>query len=129
MLSVIFASLGSFISEISSSIIKFETDHKKESIYTAGFINMLFGMFIFASIAFFRDSFVFSLASLPTFSVKAFLEILQGWATMNAIQKVDRSSYAFIRNLTIPLLLLADYFIGFTLRPAQLAGILVIFIV
>lgn len=129
MLSVIFASLASFIEEISSSIIKFEADHKKESIYTAGFINMLFGIFIFVLIAFFRNSFIFSLASLPTFSIKAILEILQGWATMNAIQKVDRSSYAFVRNLTIPLLLLTDYFIGFALRPAQLAGVLVIFII
>lgn len=127
MLTVIFASLGSFIDEISSSIIKFETDHHKESIYTAGFINMIFGISAFAFIAFFRNSFVFSLASLPTFITKTVLEILQAWATMNAIQKVDRSSYAFIRNLTIPLLLIVDYLVGFALQPAQLVGIIIIF--
>jgi|SRR3989338_8179176 len=127
MLTVLFASLGSFIDEISSSIVKFETDHRKESIYTAGFINMLFGILAFAVIAFFRNSFLFSLASLPTFAVKAILEIFQAWATMNAIEKTDRSSYAFIRNLTIPLLLVVDYLVGFALRPTHLVGIFIIF--
>lgn len=126
MLTVIFASLASFIEEINSSIIKFETDHHKESIYTAGFINMLFGIVAFTLIAFSRSSFVFNLASLPTFSVKAILEILQAWATMNAIQKVDRSSYAFVRNLTIPLLLVVDYFIGFAVGSTQWLGIFII---
>src|SRR3989344_6597948 len=127
MLTVIFASFASFIEEISSSIIKFETDHKKESIYTAGFIIMLFGITAFVIIAFFRNSFVFSLASLPTFAVKAVLEIFQAWASMNAIEKTDRSSYALIRNLTIPLLLVVDYLVGFALRPTHLVGIFIIF--
>ena len=129
MLTVIFASFASFIEEISSSIIKFETDHKKESIYTAGFINMLFGITAFVIIAFFRNSFVFSLASLPTFAAKAVLEIFQAWASMNAIEKTDRSSYALIRNLTIPLLLIVDYLVGFTVHPNQWLGILIILII
>src|SRR3989344_1809856 len=104
MLTVLFASIASFLGEISSSIIKFETDHKKESIYTAGFINTLFGTAAFLLLAYFRGSFVFSSASLPTFIPRAILEIIQAQMSMLALMKSDRSTYAFLRNLTIPLL-------------------------
>src|SRR3989344_3309623 len=105
MLTVLFASIASFLGEISSSIIKFETDHKKESIYTAGFINFLFGILIYIFVAYWRKSFIFSFASLPTFTLRAFLEILQTHVSLLAVMKTDRSTFAAIRNLTIPFLL------------------------
>ena len=127
MLAVIFASLGSFVEEISSSIIKFETDHKKESVYAAGFINTLFGVLVFVGIAAFRNSFIFSLASLPTFAIKAVLEIFQAYISMLALMKTDRSTYAFVRNITIPLLLVVDLLLGFTVSSGQWIGISLIF--
>ena len=127
MISVLFASLASFIDEVSSSIIKFETVHKKETVYTAGFINTLFGILVFLAIAAFRNSFVFSLASLPTFAIKAVLEIFQAQASMLAIMKTDRSTYAFVRNITIPLLLATDLLLGFTVSSGQWIGITLIF--
>ena len=129
MLSVLFASVASFISEISSSIIKFEVSHKKESIYTAGFINVLFAAAVFILLAIFRGSFVFSLASLPTFTLRAFLEILQAHMSMKALVKTDRSTFAFVRNLTIPLLLVVDLIVGFTIGFNQWLGIGVIALV
>lgn len=129
MLSVLFATISSFIGEISSSVIKFEVDHKKETVYTAGFINMIFGLLAFSALAIFRGKFVFSLASLPTFSLRAILEILQAQVTMFALVKADRSTNAFVRNLTIPLLLIVDLAIGFSVGVNQWIGILLIFAV
>lgn len=129
MLSVLFATISSFIGEISSSVIKFEIDHKKETIYTAGFINTIFGALAFSALAIFRGRFIFSLASLPTFILRAFLEILQAQMTMLALVKSDRSTYAFVRNLTIPLLLIVDLAVGFFVTANQWAGILLIFVV
>jgi len=126
MFAVLFASLGSFFEEVSSSIIKFETDHKKESVYAAGFINTLFGILIFAAIAFGRKSFIFSMASLPTFIPRAILEIFQAQMTMLAIMKADRSTYSFVRNLTIPLLIIVDFLIGYSISFYQLSGIILI---
>ena len=126
MLTVLFASIGSFIEEISSSIIKFETENKKESIYSAGFITMLFGAIAFAGLAFFRGSFIFTAASLPFFLPRAVLEIVQIHFSMLATMKSDRSTFAFVRNLTIPLLLISDFFLGFTLQFNQFVGVLVI---
>lgn len=129
MLTVIFASLGSFIDEISSSIIKYETDHKKESVYTAGFINTLFAALILIAVALARGSFVFSLLSLPTFIARAVLEIFQSHMTMMAVMKADRSSFVFVRNLTIPILLIVNLFLGFTVNVSQWIGIAIVFAV
>lgn len=129
MFSVLFAAVSSFIGEISSSVIKFEVDHKKETVYTAGFINVVFGLLVFSLLAIFRGKFVFSLASLPTFSLRAILEILQAQVTMFALVKTDRSTNSFVRNLTIPLLLIVDLIIGFPVVASQWAGILLIFLV
>ena len=126
MLTVLFASLGSFIEEISSSIIKFETDHKKESVYTAGFINGLFALIVFAALAFWKGKFIFVAASLPTFMPKLILEVLQAQMQMLALMKADRSTFAFVRNLTIPLLLLTDLILGFSVSVNQWIGIAII---
>ncbi|OGY65646.1 MAG: hypothetical protein A3I89_02075 [Candidatus Harrisonbacteria bacterium RIFCSPLOWO2_02_FULL_41_11] len=98
-------------------------------MYSAGFINFLFGMLIFTAIAYWRNSFIFNLASLPTFTLRAFLEIIQTHAMLLAITKTERSTYAIVRNLTIPLLLIVDFLIGFTVSPIQWFGISLIFLV
>jgi len=123
MLTVLFASIGSFIEEISSSIIKLETTHKRESIYSAGLISMFFGGLVFATAALFQGNFVFSFASLPTFVPRAILEILQMHMTMLAMAKANRSTFAFVRNLTIPLLLASDILFGFRVSFNQWFGI------
>lgn len=129
MLSVLFASIASFVSEVSSSIVKFEVSHHKESVYTAGFINVIFATAVFTVLAVFRENFVFSLASLPTFTLRAFLEILQAHVSMKALVKSDRSTFVFVRNLTIPLLLIVDLVLGFTIDFNQWLGIGLITIV
>ncbi|MDP2696056.1 MAG: hypothetical protein Q8O87_02270 [bacterium] len=129
MFTVLFATIGSFIEEISGSIIKFETVHKKESIYTAAFINLCFAVIVFTVLALVRDSFVFAAASLPTFIPRVLLEIVQLQVTMWAIMKADRSTYAFVRNLTIPVLLMVDLFLGFSVGLWQWFGIGVILLV
>ncbi|NCN53193.1 hypothetical protein GW950_01885 [Candidatus Wolfebacteria bacterium] len=126
MLAVLFSTIGSFFEEASSSIIKYETENKKESVYSAGFINMLFSVIILGIIAFVRGSFIFNFASLPTFITRIFLEIAQMQMTFLAIMKNDRSTFTFVRNLTIPLLLIVDIAIGFTISSTQWAGILII---
>ena len=129
MLTVLFASLGSFAEEISFSIIKFKTVRGEVSIYTAGFINMLFGVLVFGALAIIRGSFLFSFASLPTFSLRVVLEIAQVYVAMLATMKADRSTYAFIRNLTIPLLLLVSWGLGYSVSLNQWMGIAVISLV
>jgi len=113
--------------EIGTSIGKHQAQLKQESIYTMGFLKMLWGTIFFLCIAFFiRKDFIFSLASLPTFGPRLILEIIQYHVTLKAIVTATRSTYGFIRILTIPLLLVTDIILGYTLGFNQILGIGVI---
>ncbi len=128
MFGVLFATAGTFFGEISSSIGKFEVQAKKESIFTMGFLNSFWSLIFFGVLIYLRGSFVFSLASLPTFTVRAILEILQLHITLLAIVNAERTAYNFIRTITIPLLLLVDIILGYNIAIHQLLGIVSIFV-
>ncbi len=81
-----------------------------------------------AIIGFSRHSMIFSMESLPTFLLRAFLEILQVHITILAIVKADRSDFGLIRTLTIPFLLIVDIALGYVITTKQLFGITFIFI-
>ena len=120
---------ATFFQEISSSIGKFEVQGRKESIYTMGFLNLAWGTLFFLCIAIFiRKEFLFASASLPTFIARAILEIIQAQMTMLAITKADRSAFGFIRIGTIPLLLIIDVALGYTIGLTQVFGISLIVI-
>ena len=74
----------------------------------------------------FPGGFVFSTESLPTFLPRVILEIAQAQVGIFAIIKADRSTFAFLRTLTIPLLLVVDLALGYSMTSAQLVGTLLI---
>lgn len=88
-----------------------------------GFLNLLWGAVFLLLIIIYRQKFIFSLASLPTFTVRAILEILQAHVTLKAICKAERSAFSFIRTLTIPLLLVVDIILGYSIGIFQIAGL------
>ncbi len=127
MFGILLVSLGSFLSEISDSIGKKEVKLRRESLYTMGFLQLFCGTIIFAAIALFKHStFVFSLASLPTFIPRVILEILQAHVTILAITKADRSTFSFIRVGTIPLLVIIDIALGYSVGGLKILGIAII---
>lgn len=126
MIGILLVSLGAFMTELAESIGKDQVAKQKQTIYTMGFLSMFFGFVFFAILALWRGSFVFSLASLPTYSLRVVLEMFQAYVTMRAITTADRSTYGFLRTVTIPLLLLVDIALGYAISPIQLLGIVVI---
>lgn len=128
MTGIIFASIATLFSEISDSLGKREVSDHKESVYTMGFLNLFWGTVFLLVIAFVRQSFIFNFASWPTFGLRALLEIAQVHVGILAIVKADRSAYSLIRMATIPLLLFADLFLGYTIGYQQIGGIAIIFI-
>lgn len=124
MIGVILTSIGTFFEEISLSIGKVKMNNREESPYTMAFLNLIWGAILILVIGFARKSdFLFSLASLPTFSIRALLEILQLYITVLATAEADRSTFGFIRVLTIPLLLGVDLFLGYFIGLKQFIGI------
>ena len=127
MTGIILAAVGSLFAEISLSIGKVKAQLKQESIYSMGFLSLFWGSLFFLALALFvPSSFVFSLQSLPTFIPRVFLEIAQAHVTMLAITRSPRSSFGFIRTGTIPLLLLVDVVLGYTIGTTHIIGMGVI---
>lgn len=123
MFGVILSAIGSFLGEISLSIGKVKVSQKEQSVYTMGFLCLFWGAIWFLIIILFRHNFIFVFASLPTFIPRAFLEIAQAHITNLAVVRADRSTFGFIRVLTIPLLLAVDFFLGYKINMYQTIGI------
>src|SRR3989344_4119813 len=123
MIAFFLSFLAKVFDEIGTSIGKHKVQLSKESIYTMGFLNMFWGALFFLSFAFFiRKAFVFSFESLPTFIPRLVLEVAQTHVTLNAIVAASRSTFSFIRIFTIPLLLLIDIILGYSITTNQIAG-------
>ncbi|MDP3645951.1 MAG: hypothetical protein Q8R25_02590 [bacterium] len=127
MIGILLAGLSSAFGELSDSIGKKEVRERVASFYTFGFLNLLAGTILLIAFGIYRDAFVFSLASLPTFLPRVALEILQAHMTLRAIVKAERSDFGFIRSVTIPLILIVDLILGYTVTIPQMFGIFVIF--
>lgn len=126
MFGVLLGVIGTFFDEISSTIGKEKINNHEESIFVMGFLNSIWAVFGFLIYGLVTGDFIFSLASLPTFTIRALLEILLTYVVITAISKADRSTYGFIRVLSLPLLLIVDIAMGYALEFWQLAGIGVI---
>jgi len=121
-LSLVLAS--TFLREISATIGKRKMTLNNASIYTVGFLSMFFGFIFFILIAiFYRGEFIFSTNSLPTLTIRIILEIAQISVSVLAIKRADRSTFSFIRIGTIPLLLMVDLILGYTIGFNQFIGI------
>ena len=130
MFGILLTLLGTLCEEVASTIVKARVVQQEVSLYTAGFLNLFWVVLGFLCIAFFvPGTFVFSAASFPTFVARAVLEIAQAHMTIKALATAARSGFTFIRTLTVPLLLLVDFVLGYTLSAQQMIGIGLIVIV
>ncbi|MBI2063660.1 MAG: hypothetical protein HYT65_01550 [Candidatus Yanofskybacteria bacterium] len=84
MFGLILTSLGAAFEEIAVSIGKKKAREKKETIYAMAFLFLFWGTFWFLAVILYKWSFAFSLASLPTFSVRFVLEVVQVYISMKA---------------------------------------------
>lgn len=123
MFGILLTLAGSFLQEVSAAIGKKGVEKRLESIYTMGFLNTLWSavLYLFLIIVV-RQQFVFSFASLPTLGPRLLLEILQADLYVRALAIADRSTFSFVRTLTIPLLLGVDFFLGYHLSVPQIIG-------
>ena len=123
MIGILLIAAGEFFGEIGASIGKYEMAHKKESIYAVGFLDAIWTTLFLMIIAFLRNAdFVFSFQSLPTFITRAVLEVVLVFVSIHAVLKADRSTFSFLRTLTIPLLLVVDIALGYNISLLQIIG-------
>lgn len=126
MIGIAITAIGTFFEEISTTIGKKEVKEKKETVYTMAFLYLFWGTFWFLGIILFKGEFLFSATSLPTFTIRFILEIIQVHTAIWAIVLAERSTFGFIRTGTLPMLLVVDLFLGYSIAPIQTAGIILI---
>lgn len=123
MIGVVITFFGTFFDEVATSIGKTKLNQRAISIYSIGFINCLAAVSVFIIISIIKREFRFSLASLPYISAEVILNIIISTIALTAVARADRSTFGFIRVLTIPLLLIVDLFLGYKIKILQLVGI------
>ena len=123
MFGFILAAASSFVSEISTSIGKAQVLKRAESRYAMAFLTYFVAFFWFLGIVLYQQNFQFSWASLPTFGMRVFLEIILTYVSIKAIIESSRSTFSFVRVGTMPLLLLVDLLSGYQISLIQIMGI------
>lgn len=121
---VIFAE---FFHEVSTSIGKHEIAEKHESPFTFAALSLLASfLFFFILVVFVRQELLFSVASIPTFTLRLILEIFLIHFGLKGVELASRSTFGFLSTLTIPLLLIVDFFVGYSLSFQNIIGVVVI---
>lgn len=126
MIAVILVLFSGFFEETSSALAKRNLMDQKYKFYSIGFLDMFFAALIFWTIIAFKGAFSFNQAALPLFIIRAALEITLAHITFIAIRDADRSAYAFVRTLTLPILLVVDFVLGYSISSSKVFGILLI---
>ncbi len=119
--------IGSFFGELSESVGKKQVQKKTEDIYALGFLNSFWVSIFFLITIIFGADFRFNLASLPTFLPRLFLEIILAHIMVLGIIKAERSSFAYLRLITIPLVLIIEIALGNSISSYQILGVTLMF--
>ena len=112
--------------ELSESLGKKLVTKKHESLPAFGLLSIVWGAVIFAVILAFKDTVLFSARSIPLLAVRFLFEIIQMELTIRAITQADRSTYGFLRIITIPLLLVVDVVLGYNLTIQDIFAVVII---
>ncbi len=115
--------LGTVFDEVTTSIGKIAVKAKIENVFTFGFLSNLVCAIFFLVLILVRLP-VQGINSWPTFLIRIVLETVLGFITILAIIKCTRSTFGFIRVGTIPLLLVMDTVIGYSVSNFQILGII-----
>lgn len=132
MLGLALAAVSTIATELGCSVGKLTIGTKEKRIYAVGTLTNIGGGLLIAlmglvlPVGFFGagviSGFVFTVASLPYVAARVFFEILQAHLTLLAIARTERSTFGFLRTLTLPLLLAVDLLLGYSIHMLQFIG-------
>lgn len=129
MIALMLIAIAMLSQEVSTSMGKRAVAKKSETIYSYGFLNLFWAqIFFLIAVIVFHRSFYFNVHSLPFFLPRLVLEMLLAYLVVRAVNTADRSTFAFLRLITIPLLVVIDIILGYKITPVELAGILLVFV-
>jgi hypothetical protein len=129
MIALFLITIGLFFEESSTAIGKRAVANKLETIFSYGFLNLFWTLiFYMLAVLLLHRSFYFNPHSLPFFIPRSILDITLSYLGVRAIAAADRSTYAFLRLISIPLLLMIDIILGYHISPLEIIGMMLIFV-
>lgn len=124
MLGILLMTAGTSLEELSTTIGKSQLKKRIETPWSYGVLVLSVTLLIFLLAGLVRFSAQhFDPASIPTMAVRAVLEIFQAVVSIYAVKMADRSTYGFLRTLTIPGLLMVDVALAYKIGASQFIGI------
>lgn len=130
MLAGLLVLVGNFFEELSASASKHAFAGRVFTYVLYGFLIESISVLFFGGTALIGGfSLVYNTHALPLFTLRVITEFLQCEVVFRALAIADRSTFGFIRVLTIPLLLLVDIMMGYTITNLQFLGIGIILVV
>ncbi|HXK37657.1 MAG TPA: hypothetical protein VJ579_01160 [Candidatus Paceibacterota bacterium] len=122
--------VGHFFEELSASASKHAFAGRVFTYILYGFLIESMAVLMFGGAALFQGhSLHYNIDALPLFALRIFSEFLQCEVVFRALANVDRSTFSFTRVLTIPLLLVVDIAMGYTITNVEFLGIGIILVV
>lgn len=120
--------LSNVLGESSDSLGKSAMAKRLESAYGYAFLSTFWSaIFLILSCLIFNTSFHFSVHSLPFFIPRVILEVIIAYLGAKAISVAELSTFAFLRLITVPLLLFIDISLGHKISVSQILGVMIIF--
>ena len=126
MLGILRAFSGNLFGEFSSSFGKQLLEKKELSIYLYGAVNYFLLILLFLAIALIGGESLALGGGAILFIIRFIFEVIQSEVQLRALQFADRTTFGFLRTLTIPLLLVVDLVLGYMLTITQFVGVLLV---
>ncbi len=127
MFALFIMAFGNLLQQSGTAIGKKSMAKRQETIYGYAFLNVFwFTIFLMVFVAF-GANFHFSRSSLPYFLPRLVIEIIMAQIGAIAIHKAELSTFSFLRQLTIPLLLVVDIILGYKISALSMLGMMIIF--
>lgn len=127
MFAFFLVAVGTLLMEGSSTMGKKAVAKRSETLYSFGFLNYFWSCLVMLGLVLLGADFHFSRESLPFFLPRLVLEVVFAQLALRAIIRSDRSTFAFLRLITIPLIIVVDVIVGYPLNATQILGSLLIF--
>jgi hypothetical protein len=107
--------------EFAESSSKRWIGNSTERLYSFALLSVIWGALLFSALYVVKGGYI-DVRSFPILALRLVFEVLQMHLTVSAIAIADRSTYGFLRILTIPLLLGVDIFLGYDVSVFQTFG-------
>ncbi len=123
MFGILLAVIAAFFIEIGCSIAKYEHTKHSENIWAAIFLNGFFTLLFYIGVGLYRGTLDFVITSWPLLILGVLLGLCATFVGNMVTLNTPRSLAGSFRMLTVPLLTIIDYYLGYDISPVQVLGI------